>query len=113
MLELDGRVQRSFADEGDDKSCFSRWNVEARRVSMVFGAGLVHKTETVALQDLSFTISGETPSVTAIVGESGRGKTTLISEDQWQIAVFQNTPAQFYGRPELVRNMTDKLRQLL
>ena len=51
--------------------------------------------------------------MTAIVGESGSGKTTLISEDQWQIAVFQNTPAQFYGRPELVRNMTDKLRQLL
>jgi uncharacterized protein (TIGR02246 family) len=35
------------------------------------------------------------------------------SEDQWQIAVFQNTPAQFHGRPELVRNMTDELRQLL
>jgi oligopeptide/dipeptide ABC transporter ATP-binding protein len=52
--------------------------LEARRVSKVFGAGLVHKTETVALQDFSFTISGETPSVTAIVGESGSGKTTLV-----------------------------------
>ena len=34
--------------------------LEARRVSKVFGAGLVHKTETVALKDFSFTISGET-----------------------------------------------------
>jgi uncharacterized protein (TIGR02246 family) len=37
----------------------------------------------------------------------------IKSEDQWQIAVFQNTPAQFHGRPELVRKMTDELRQLL
>jgi ABC-type lipoprotein export system ATPase subunit len=51
--------------------------------------------------------------VAAIVGESGSGKTTLISEDQWQIAVFQNTPAQFHRRPELAKNMTDELRQLL
>ena len=51
--------------------------LEARRVSKVFGAGLVHKTETVALKDFSFTISGETPSVTAIVGESGSGKSTV------------------------------------
>jgi oligopeptide/dipeptide ABC transporter ATP-binding protein len=52
--------------------------LEARRVSKVFGAGLLHKAETVALKDFSFTISGETPSVTAIVGESGSGKTTLV-----------------------------------
>jgi uncharacterized protein (TIGR02246 family) len=31
----------------------------------------------------------------------------IKSEDQWQIAVFQNTPAQFHGRPELVNKMTD------
>jgi uncharacterized protein (TIGR02246 family) len=37
----------------------------------------------------------------------------ITSEDQWRIAVFQNTPAQFHGRPELVRKMTDELRQLL
>ena len=37
----------------------------------------------------------------------------IKSEDQWQIAVFQNTPAQFHGRPEFVRKMTDELRQLL
>jgi hypothetical protein len=43
--------------------------LEAQHVSKVFGAGLVHKSETVALKDFSFTISGETPSVTAIVGE--------------------------------------------
>jgi uncharacterized protein (TIGR02246 family) len=33
--------------------------------------------------------------------------------DQWQIALFQNTPAQFHGRPELVEAMTAELRELL
>lgn len=31
----------------------------------------------------------------------------------WRIELFQNTPAQFHGRPELVEEMTDELRQLL
>jgi uncharacterized protein (TIGR02246 family) len=29
---------------------------------------------------------------------------------QWRIALFQNTPAQFHGRPELVAQLTDELR---
>ncbi|MGZ4033139.1 MAG: SgcJ/EcaC family oxidoreductase, partial [Tumebacillaceae bacterium] len=31
----------------------------------------------------------------------------------WQIALFQNTPAQFHGRPELVEQMTAELRELI
>lgn len=41
---------------------------------------------------------------------------TLIAAKQgetWRIALFQNTPAQFHGRPELVRQMTEELRQEL
>jgi uncharacterized protein (TIGR02246 family) len=34
-------------------------------------------------------------------------------EGVWQIALFQNTPAQFYGRPEAVQALTEELRQLL
>lgn len=30
--------------------------------------------------------------------------------DRWRIALFQNTPAAFHGRPELVAQMTDELR---
>ncbi len=33
--------------------------------------------------------------------------------DAWRIALFQNTPAQFHGRPELVQQLTEELRQLL
>jgi uncharacterized protein (TIGR02246 family) len=32
---------------------------------------------------------------------------------QWRITLFQNTPAQFHGRPELVRSLTEELRELL
>ncbi|WP_173915221.1 SgcJ/EcaC family oxidoreductase [Halobacillus sp. Marseille-Q1614] len=34
-------------------------------------------------------------------------------ESKWKIDVFQNTPAQFHGRPELVEQMTNELRELL
>ena len=41
---------------------------------------------------------------------------TLVAakrDGTWRIAFFQNTPAQFHGRPELVQQMTEELRQLL
>lgn len=34
-------------------------------------------------------------------------------EDEWHIALFQNTPAQFHGRPELAEDMTRELREKL
>ncbi|GIM46208.1 hypothetical protein DNHGIG_17570 [Collibacillus ludicampi] len=34
-------------------------------------------------------------------------------EGKWRIALYQNTPAQFHGRPELVQKLTEELRQLL
>lgn len=41
---------------------------------------------------------------------------TLVAvkiNDHWQIELFQNTPAVFHGRPELVDKMTEELRELL
>ena len=41
---------------------------------------------------------------------------TLVAvrrDEKWQIELFQNTPAQFHGRPELVEEMTNELRELL
>lgn len=38
---------------------------------------------------------------------------TLIAvkvHGDWRIRLFQNTPAQFHGRPELVQSMTLELR---
>ncbi|GAB3068806.1 SgcJ/EcaC family oxidoreductase [Virgibacillus ainsalahensis] len=41
---------------------------------------------------------------------------TLIAvnhEGKWLVRLFQNTPAQFHGRPELVEEMTNELRESL
>jgi len=41
---------------------------------------------------------------------------TLVAvrrDGQWRIALFQNTPAQYHGRPELTRSLTEELRELL
>jgi uncharacterized protein (TIGR02246 family) len=35
------------------------------------------------------------------------------SDDGWRIVLFQNTPAQFHGRPELKERLTEELRRLL
>jgi uncharacterized protein (TIGR02246 family) len=34
-------------------------------------------------------------------------------DGEWRIALFQNTPAQFHGRPELAQALTEELRALL
>jgi uncharacterized protein (TIGR02246 family) len=41
---------------------------------------------------------------------------TLVAaqrDGQWRIVLFQNTPAQFHGRPELAQQLTEELRQVL
>ena len=35
------------------------------------------------------------------------------NHDAWQIALFQNTPAQYHGWPELTEQLTVELRELL
>jgi uncharacterized protein (TIGR02246 family) len=41
---------------------------------------------------------------------------TLVAvrrDSQWRTVLFQNTPAQFHGRPELAESLTEELRQAL
>jgi hypothetical protein len=41
---------------------------------------------------------------------------TLVAvqeSDGWRIALLQNTPAQYHGRPEEVEALTAELRELL
>jgi uncharacterized protein (TIGR02246 family) len=47
-------------------------------------------------------INAETNSHQTVVAEAQDG--------QWRIVLFQNTPAQFHGRPELVEDMTRELQ---
>ncbi|MGO8946307.1 MAG: SgcJ/EcaC family oxidoreductase [Ktedonobacterales bacterium] len=71
-------------------------------------------------------LTPEVAVLRAIVGMIPPGKTdinpavnamqTLVAvkqDGQWRIALFQNTPAQFHGRPEATEALTSELRQLL
>jgi uncharacterized protein (TIGR02246 family) len=52
------------------------------------------------------------PGQTAINPETNSHQ-TVVAEDQqgrWMIVLFQNTPAQFHGRPGLVEDMTRELQ---
>ena len=37
--------------------------------------------------------------------------TAIKQNDVWKIDLFQNTPAQFHGRPEMVEKLTKELNQ--
>jgi uncharacterized protein (TIGR02246 family) len=75
------------------------------------------------VKDVHF-LRAEVAMLRAIAGMIPPGKTelepnlnahqTLIAIKEnggWHIELFQNTPAQFHGRPDLVEQMTEELRQ--
>jgi peptide/nickel transport system ATP-binding protein len=51
--------------------------LELRNVSKVFGGGFLSQKSTVAVDNISLSITAELPAMTAVAGESGSGKTTL------------------------------------
>ena len=52
------------------------------------------------------------PGQTAINSETNSHQTVIAEEQQgrWKIVLFQNTAAQFHGRPQLVEEMTQELQ---
>jgi uncharacterized protein (TIGR02246 family) len=52
------------------------------------------------------------PGKTAINPETNSHQTVVAErrDGRWQVVLFQNTPAQFHGRPELVDEMTQELQ---
>jgi uncharacterized protein (TIGR02246 family) len=77
------------------------------------------------VKDLRF-LGSNAAILRAIAGMVPRGRSdlnpevnthqTLVVENidgNWRIQLFQNTPAQFHGRPELVDQMTEELREQL
>lgn len=57
-------------------------------------------------------IEGMIPPGKSDIEPSVNAHQTLVGNG-WYIELFQNTPAQFHGRPQLVEEMTEELRQLL
>lgn len=69
-------------------------------------------TDTAILQ----AIAGMIPPGETDIEPTVNAHQTLVAvkkDNDWKIELFQNTPAQFHGRPELVEQMTDELRQLI
>jgi uncharacterized protein (TIGR02246 family) len=76
------------------------------------------------IRDVRFPIK-DVAILRAVVGMRPHGQTelnpnvnaiqilTAVRRDhQWQIELFQNTPAQFHGRPDLAQQLTEELRQV-
>jgi uncharacterized protein (TIGR02246 family) len=58
-------------------------------------------------------IAGLVPSGQSAINSETNSHQTVVAErqeGQWKIVLFQNTPAQFHGRPELVEEMTQELQ---
>ena len=52
--------------------------LELENVTKVFGGGLFNRSNvTVAVEDVTFAMTSDRPTITAVAGESGSGKTTL------------------------------------
>ena len=61
-------------------------------------------------------IVGMIPSGKKEINPATNAIQTVIAvqeNDTWKISLFQNTPAQFHGRPELVEAMTKELSALI
>ncbi|MGX6445123.1 SgcJ/EcaC family oxidoreductase [Neobacillus sp. K501] len=61
-------------------------------------------------------IAGMVPPQKTEINPNANTHHTLVVvkvEGKWSIKLFQNTPAQFHGRPELVAKMTEELSELI
>jgi uncharacterized protein (TIGR02246 family) len=62
------------------------------------------------------TVAGMVPPGASDIKPEVNSIQTMIAtrnEGDWRIALFQNTPAAFHGRPELTQQLTDQLRSQL
>ena len=61
-------------------------------------------------------VAGMVPPGQSDINPDVNAVQTLVSvkqQNKWSIALFQNTPAAFHGRPELSERLTEELRQAL
>lgn len=61
-------------------------------------------------------VAGMVPPSAAAINPAVNAMQVLVAVRRtgvWRIASFQNTPAQFHGRPELAQALTAELQQLL
>lgn len=83
-------------------------------------ARFVYKIKSVKLFATDFAvlraIAGMVPPGKSDLNPAANTHHTIVAvkkSGKWFIQLFQNTPAQFHGHPELVEEMTNELRELI
>ena len=59
-------------------------------------------------------VAGLVPAGESDVEPSLNAIQTVVAEErdgEWRVLLYQNTPAQYHGRPELVESLTEELRE--
>jgi|SaaInl4_135m_RNA_FD_contig_41_1683517_length_2244_multi_3_in_0_out_0_2 oligopeptide/dipeptide ABC transporter ATP-binding protein len=83
--------------------------LELRNVSKIFGGGMFNRSNvTVAVDDISFTISEDNPEITTIAGESGSGKSTMA---RLLLGVTSPTYGTVFYKGKALATMTRKERK--
>lgn len=81
--------------------------LELKNVTKIFGGGLFNKQQTIAVDDVSFSIPDDSPTMTAVAGESGSGKTTL---SRLLLGVAEPTEGQVLYRGADMQKLNRKQR---
>ena len=79
--------------------------LEARNLTKIFSGGLFAKNRTVAVDDVSFQIKSGSPSITAIAGESRRGKSTLA---QLLLGIHKPTKGEVFYRGQDIAQVSGR-----
>jgi uncharacterized protein (TIGR02246 family) len=91
------QMARIFADHET-----GRYVIKVREVRAVGSDAMLLRAIAGLIPPGQTTINPDTNSHQTVVAERRDGR--------WQVVLFQNTPAQFHGRPELVDEMTRELQ---
>jgi hypothetical protein len=60
-------------------------------------------------------VAGLVPPGSSAVKPEVNAHHTVVAEQlggRWQVVLYQNTAAQFHGRPQLVEQMTNRLQEV-
>jgi len=127
--ERDGRgMAELFAEDGsvvgfDGSQLIGRAAIEAEMVRIFQNhqpaafVGLVREVRQLTSDvELLRAVAGMVPPGHDDINPAVNAIQSLIAvrrEGEWKLALFQNTPAQFHGRPELAEALTEDLRREL
>lgn len=83
--------------------------LELKNVTKVFGGGLFTRRRTVAVDDVTFSLTADNPTMIALAGESGSGKTTLAG---LLLGVLAPSDGQVLYKGQDTRKMSRRERKL-